>query len=191
MMADLKVLNDAEEKELWRLLRFYRREAGRCRRARAHLAGCVMLGAALETLLVLMVNASEEEALATGLAPKKGRSQKPLLEWGLSEMLRVAAAAGWMPATFQNAAKEWNHKTASIGDYATLARKIRNLVHPRQVLEGYYRCRSTEGLFKAQLRIFNACRRALSSANAKSLREALDREATTARARRPTRTDRA
>ena len=42
-------LSDAEEKELYRLQRFYWQEAKRCEQTEAYLAGCVMLGSALET----------------------------------------------------------------------------------------------------------------------------------------------
>ena len=39
---------EEEEREFWRLYRFYWREAERCEEAKAYLAGCVMLGSALE-----------------------------------------------------------------------------------------------------------------------------------------------
>jgi hypothetical protein len=48
------------------------------KRPKACLAGCVMLGSALETLLVLMVNVFPEEAAATGRLPKKDGKAKPL-----------------------------------------------------------------------------------------------------------------
>jgi hypothetical protein len=53
----MTILTDEEEKELFRLQRFYWKEAIHCQDAKAYLAGCVMLGSALETLLILMVNA--------------------------------------------------------------------------------------------------------------------------------------
>ncbi len=59
------MLTDEEEKELNRLSRFYWREAMRCQKAKAYLAGCVMLGSALETLLILMVNVFSDEAEQT------------------------------------------------------------------------------------------------------------------------------
>jgi hypothetical protein len=42
-------LSDDDSKELYRLSRFYWREARRCEKAGAYLAGCVVLGSALET----------------------------------------------------------------------------------------------------------------------------------------------
>jgi rSAM/selenodomain-associated transferase 2 len=54
-------LTDTQEAELHRLLRFYNREAERCSKARAFLAGCVMAGAELETALMLMVDIYPED----------------------------------------------------------------------------------------------------------------------------------
>jgi hypothetical protein len=45
-----------QEQELYRLNRLYWREARKSERAKAYLAGCVMLGSALETMLILMIN---------------------------------------------------------------------------------------------------------------------------------------
>ena len=69
-------LDDDEEKELLRLSRFYRQEAKRCEKSKAYLAGCVMLGSALETFLMLMVNIFEGEAEQTGKIPmEKGKAE--------------------------------------------------------------------------------------------------------------------
>jgi hypothetical protein len=48
-------LDDNDQAEILRLARFYLNEAKRCEKAKAYLAGCVMLGAALEASLILMV----------------------------------------------------------------------------------------------------------------------------------------
>jgi hypothetical protein len=45
-------LTDDQEKELYRLQRLYWREALRCEDSKAYLAGCVVVGSALETLLI-------------------------------------------------------------------------------------------------------------------------------------------
>lgn len=85
-----KTLTDEEERELHRLSGFYWKEARRCEEAKAHLAGTAMLGSALETLLILMVNAFEDEALATGRAPTSKMAVKDLLDWSLADLLTVA-----------------------------------------------------------------------------------------------------
>ena len=60
-----QTLSDDDEKELYRLQRVYWRDAKRCMSAQAYLAGSVMLGSALEKLLMLMANVFAEEAAAT------------------------------------------------------------------------------------------------------------------------------
>ena len=47
-----------------------------------------MLGSALETLLILMVNCYPDEAEGTGVAPKTKGVVRPLLEWTLAELVR-------------------------------------------------------------------------------------------------------
>jgi hypothetical protein len=54
-------LTDDQEADLYRLLSFYKREADRCSKGGAFLAGCVMAGAELETALLLMVNIYPDE----------------------------------------------------------------------------------------------------------------------------------
>jgi hypothetical protein len=66
MRRNHNAVHDAQEKELRRLNKFYFQEAKRCESAKAHLAGCVMLGSALETLLTLMINVHADEAEQTG-----------------------------------------------------------------------------------------------------------------------------
>lgn len=55
-------LTDTQEKEFYRLSRLYWQQALRCEEAKAYLAGCVMLGSALETMLILMINCYPNEA---------------------------------------------------------------------------------------------------------------------------------
>jgi len=83
-------LSDDEERELYRLSSLYWKEALRCEEAKAFLAGSVLLGSALETLLILMVNCYPEEAELTGLIPMRKKVGRPLLEWDLADLLRVA-----------------------------------------------------------------------------------------------------
>jgi hypothetical protein len=58
-----------------------------------------MLGSALETILILMVNIYSDEAEQTGKVPMKKGQPKPLLDWQFIELLRVAKAAQWLPST--------------------------------------------------------------------------------------------
>ncbi|HEY6347092.1 MAG TPA: hypothetical protein VIY49_36845 [Bryobacteraceae bacterium] len=141
-------LTENEEKELYRLKRLYWREVVRCEESKAYLAGCVMLGSALETLLVLMINVHAYEAEQTGKVPTAKGKPKPLLEWKYIELLRVAKAAGWLPSQLDPDHDGWSGKEARIGDHAEVVRMVRNLVHPAGYASEHYRRRVTAKYLK-------------------------------------------
>jgi len=172
-MARFKTLSEEEEREFWRLYRFYWREAERCEEAKAFLAGCVMVGSALEALLMLMVNVYDDEAEATALIPIKGKRggakrPKPLIDWDLAELLRVAKAAKWLPAGL-DLDDEWDNRKAKVGDYAEVVRMVRNLVHAGKYRKEHFRKRVTKKYLEQQFEVVEACREWLSDHNAKSL----------------------
>jgi hypothetical protein len=168
-------LTDEEEKEVLRLNRFYWQEALRCEKAKAHLAGCVMLGSAFETLLILMINCFCDEAEQTGKIPRKKGKPKPLLDWQLVELLRVAKAAKWLPAAL-NPDEDWNSRKARIGDYAEVVRMMRNLAHPARYLKDHYRKRVTNKYLQRQFELVLLCRDWLSHYNNKALLEHMKAE---------------
>ena len=168
-------LTDEEEKELYRLQRLYWREALRCEESKAYLAGCVMLGSALETLLILMVNCYSDEADKTGKVPTIKGKPKPLLDWKFIELLRVAKAANWLPSQL-DLNEVWNSKKALIGDYAEVVRMVRNLVHPTSYATEHYRSRVTAKYLQWQFNIVLHCRDWLSERNNKSLLEHMKAE---------------
>jgi hypothetical protein len=65
---------------------------------------------------------------------------KPLLDWNLGELLRVAKQLAWLPANL-DLHEEWNRKHAQTGDYANVVRQLRNLLHPARYLFDYTRKR--------------------------------------------------
>jgi hypothetical protein len=168
-------LSDEQERELYRLSRVYWREALKCEEAKAFLAGSVMLGSALETLLLLMVNVYPEEAELTGCVPTRKGVRLPLLDWSLADLLKVAKAAGWLPSglTLQD---EWDGRKAKIGDYAEVVRMVRNLVHPARYVEDHYRSRVTAKYLRRQFEVVSLCREWLLERNDKSLREHMREE---------------
>ena len=168
-------LNDDQEKEFFRLQRFYWQEALRCEEAKAYLAGCVMIGSALETLLILMVNAHEDEAERTGRVPNKKGKPKPLLDWDFAELLRVAKAARWLPSGL-NMGDEWNSRKALIGDYAEVVRMVRNLLHPTRYTADHYRSRVTRKYLQRQFELALHCRDWLAHHNSKSLIDSMKAE---------------
>ena len=163
-MAQFTTLTEQEEQEFWRLYRFYWREAERCEEAKAYLAACVMLGSALEALLVLMINVYDEEADATGRVPTKGGKSEPLLAWDLAELLRVAKATNWLP-TGLALDDDWNSRKAKVGDYAEVVRMIRNLAHPGRYVKEHLGRRVTKKYLQRQFDVVDACRDWLSDHN--------------------------
>src|SRR5487761_23404 len=127
-------LGDDQETELRRLLCYYKREAERCKQAKAYLAGCVMAGSELETSLMLMISAYPDDVLATNAFPRRKDGIKPLLEWSLAELIRVAEAADWLPAALEYGKDDWDGKKAKIGDHAEVVRGLRNLAHPARYM---------------------------------------------------------
>jgi hypothetical protein len=168
-------LTDEEEKELNRLSRFYWQEALRCQEAKAYLAGCVMLGSALETLLILMVNVYSDEVDQTGKVPMVQGKPKRLLDWQYVELLRAAKAAQWLPSAL-NLQDRWSNRKARIGDYAEVVRQVRNLAHPARYTEDHRGKRVTRKNLQRQFEIVLLCRDWLSERNNKSLREHMKEE---------------
>jgi len=164
------VLTENEERELYRLSRFYWKEALKCVNAKSYLAGCVMLGSALEALLMLMVNCYNEEAVATGRTPKRKGNTKPLVDWDLAQLLTVAKSADWLPSAL-DLAEDWNSKKAKIGDYAEVTRLVRNLVHPGSYLKEHSPSRITAKYLQRQFEVVELCRDWLADRNNKFLRE--------------------
>ena len=122
-------LTEEQYNEVLRLARAYQREAHRCRDSEAYLAGCIMMGAALEASLLAFVNCYPDEALRSTIAPTKGGIIKPLAHWSFAELLAVAKERGWLPSGL-SLGEEWNDKKAQIGDWSEVLRQIRNLIHP-------------------------------------------------------------
>ena len=155
-------LSDEEQQEYWRLYRMYLREARRCERANAYLAGCVMLGSALETLLSLMVEVFADDAEKTGKIPTKKGRPKSLVDWDLGELLRVAKAAKWLPAALE-LSDEWNSRKARIGDHAEIVRMVRNLAHPGRYRKDHFRGRFTRRTYQRQYQRVEFCKDWLSN----------------------------
>jgi len=94
-----------------RLFRRYHREVLRCRDAKAYVAGCVLLGAALEVTLLAM----------TRIFPHHVRSRGKQLakSWNLQELNQLACECGWLSERGYRAAER--------------IREMRNIIHPDRV----------------------------------------------------------
>jgi len=121
-------LTEKQFKELMRLCRLYRREADRAMETKAYLAGCVMIGAALEADLLATCDCYSDEIPDELIPKRKNGKPKHLLDWTLFQLLRVARECGWLPADL-NLQEKWDEKRANIGDYAVILKDMRNFVH--------------------------------------------------------------
>ncbi|AEU36622.1 hypothetical protein [Granulicella mallensis] len=168
-------LTDKEQKELSRLQLFYWKEALRCEKAKAYLAGCVMLGSALEALLMNIIDLYAEEAEKTGKIPMSKNKAKPLLKWDLADLLNVAKATGWLPSAL-DLNSDWNWRKAKVGDYAELVRMMRNLAHPARYLQDHTGRRVTNRYLQRQFEIVLASRDWLVAHNNRELLKAIEEE---------------
>jgi hypothetical protein len=130
--ADYTPLTDDQLKKLWHLAAHtYLDQASRCHDAKAYLASCIMIGAAIEALLTWITNLLYSEAVNTTTAPKKGKKTRHLLDWRFFDLLNVAMELRWLPEelTLLNEPDfKGSVRTDSI-------REVRNLVHPARVLQ--------------------------------------------------------
>jgi hypothetical protein len=144
-MTDISLLDELE-KETHRLATFYRREARRCHDTKAYLAGCVMLGAALEATLLVFANCYAEEVAFSADTQRKQISSNPLARWTLAELLAVSKLLQWLPSGLSKE-ENWSRARARIGDYAEVVRQIRNHIHPARYAEDFHRKRATKRYF--------------------------------------------
>jgi hypothetical protein len=128
-------LTEKQFNELMRLSRLYRRQARRCADANAHLAACVMIGAALESDLMAFCHCYAEEVPLDAI-PQRRAEPKHLLDWTLAELLRVAKKCGWLETELR-VDEAWDPRRAEIGDWAEIVRQVRNLVHPARYLSDF------------------------------------------------------
>ena len=168
-------LSDEVHNEVIRLARLYHREAEKCQDAKAFLAGCVMIGAAFEAMLLSFVNCYPEEALKSSVAPRRKGAVRPLIEWSLTNLLAVTKERNWLPSALSTD-DDWDNAKAQIGDYGELIKEIRNLVHPARYAIDWPRRRITKKYLEAVFEIIDVANDHLLYRLNESLREAIERE---------------
>ena len=151
-------LNDEQEQGgLYRLSKLYWKEALKCEEAKAFLAGSVMLGSALETLLLLMVNVYAEEAERTGCVPTRGsRTASHAVEAGRPFEGGEGRKLAFKRPEFER--RLGQDRKAKLGDYAEVVRMIRNLVHPARYVEDHHSSRVTAKYLQRQFDVVLLCR---------------------------------
>lgn len=102
-------------------------EASRAASAKAYTAGVILIGAALEALLLIRCLRSKQKASRTaGMLPKR---QRPLpsddpTKWRFETLIYTCLSAGWLPRISTEYAQ---YPPAALAD---VLRNMRNLVHP-------------------------------------------------------------
>ncbi len=131
-------LTDNQFTELRRLVTVYRREACRCMRGKSYLAGCMMIGAALEASLIGMCHLDGDE-IPEELIPKgKDGNAKELLDWSFAQLLEIGRACGWLPSRVRPDDKRDQEK-AHRGDWASILKDWQNFVHVSRYLQDFRR----------------------------------------------------
>lgn len=168
-------LEDSQFDELLRLSRLYYREAQKCEAGKAHLAGCVMLGAALEAALLATVHCFADEAAHSTVLPTAKSKVKPLLQWRLAEALRVAKDLKWFPSGLR-LDEDWNSRRAHVGDYSEVLRHLRNLIHPARYLADHARRRVTGKHLALSFEVLEVAWQHIFKKLSISLREQIEKE---------------
>lgn len=102
-------------------------EASRAASAKAYTAGVILIGAALEGLLLIRCLRSKQKAIRA--AGTLSRRQRPLpsddpTKWKFETLISTCLSAGWLPRISTEYAQ---YAPASLAD---ILRNMRNLVHP-------------------------------------------------------------
>jgi hypothetical protein len=168
-------LTEDQFQELMRLCRLYRREADRSMDAKAYLAGCVMIGAALEAGLLATCDCYSDEIPEELIPKQKNGKPKHLLDWTFFQLLRLARECGWLPAHL-NLHEDWDEKRADIGDYAVVLKDMRNLVHPSCHIADFPESRVTKRRMEMCFEILEVASTHLQAKLHQSLKVAMEEE---------------
>lgn len=129
-------MSESDFEFLQKLILQYREEAEKCKQAGAHLAGCVILAAAMEAGLLAIAYCCETEILGTETYRQAGK--KDLREWGLRQLLDLANEMKWLPsnlplgeiARLSGINPDQALKKGDVVYFADFVREIRDMVHP-------------------------------------------------------------
>jgi len=160
--------------EVLRRAGIYRRQAEKCLDYKAFLAGCIMIGATFEAVLLAFDNCYPEEAFTSQAAPRRQASVKPLLEWSLADLLAVVKERNWLPSGLSRD-DEWDEASAHIGDYSEVIREIRNLVHPARYIVDFPRKRITRRYLESCFEILDVASDYLLEKIVGDIQEAIER----------------
>ena len=133
----------------------YDKEAKKCERTRAYLAGCIMLGAALEAGLLTMVLLYPEEVTHTRTYRSRKKPARDVTKWGLFDLLKVARELSWIPsmlpidsiARLSGVDPEVAWSKGDLSYFADFVREVRDIVHPGRYMTLWKRTRITKNYY--------------------------------------------
>ncbi len=109
-------MEDEKYKKLLKLIHVYRDEAERAAYGEAYIAACVMIGAALETILKALGLAYKEECI----------KEERIMKSAMFKLINEFHDAGWLPRSKRLP-----------GNLADEIRKLRNFVHPDCLIDNW------------------------------------------------------
>ena len=144
---------------LGNLAPLYLQEARACIEAEAHYAAAIMLGAAFEAIMLLLLGADPSDLQqAVDSLPPKQRPKGHLLTWDLNEFIVMARHLNWLPC------RRTTKERQRIGDRVETLREFRNLVHIGRHLREYPRLllgapqvRNAERIFEEAIFAIDSC----------------------------------
>jgi hypothetical protein len=156
-----------DEKSLLSIIEGYQKEAEKCRGANAYLAGCVMLGAALEASLLAMAKCYTEEVEQTKTFSSK--KEPNLDKWNLIDHLKVARELNWIPSKLwlDKIARESGIdpdealKNGDLGYFADVVREIRDMLHPGRYLRLWSGVKVTKKFLETSYEVVDLIRESL------------------------------
>jgi hypothetical protein len=173
-----KTKNERFER-LQEIILSYRSEVERCRKAKAFLAGTVMLGAEVEGLLLAMMELYSAEVQQNLLVRKiskkyEKKGKKSYYDWSFFDLLKIAKDMGWLPSSL-SPSDGFSEEKAEIGDYIEIVRTARNLVHPGLWAREYPEIEIKKEDIENYLYILEVARTWLRNKVVESIREEIDR----------------
>jgi hypothetical protein len=116
--------------KLIEIVKLYQREANRCHMAKAHVSGCIALGAVLEAQLLALCILYRHHLRLSPTFVGKIKTGRVLWKVSLHDLIEVARELDWLPRTAK-------YKGKSIADWAHLVREIRDLAHAGRWVRKY------------------------------------------------------
>jgi hypothetical protein len=155
---------EQDEEQLLSIIEGYQQEAEKCRSADAYLAGCVMLGAALEASLLAMAKCYSDEVKGTKTYSLK--NEPDLDKWNLIDHLKVARELDWIPSklALDKIARESGIdpkdalKNGDLGYFADVVREIRDMLHPGRYLRLWSGVRVTKEFLETSYEVVDLVR---------------------------------